>query len=135
MNMNTPRSFLDLDVYQSLYGSALIVHREVLPKLPDSEKFTLKDQLNRSTKSPPALIAEGYAKKHQRGNWKKYLNDCIGECNETIVHLSFVKDLYGNLFQDGFIDDLIDRYDIDGKRVYRLGEAWSKPKNNSPSFP
>ncbi len=133
--MNTPRSFLDLDVDKSLYSSGIVVHREVMPKLPKEEKFGLVDQLSRSTKSPPALIAEGYAKKHQKGNWKKYLNDCLGECNESIVHLSFIKDLYGYLYPKGLLDGLIKQYDIDGKRVYRLAQSWSSQEtHSSPPF-
>ena len=107
-----------------------VVRNEVLPKLPPNEKYGLKDQLGRSTKSAPALIAEGYAKKHQRLNWEKYLTDCIGECNETIVHLSFCKDLCGHLFEKGLIDSLITQYDIDGKRVYRLKQAWQQPHSS-----
>ena len=36
---------------------------KIVPKLPDSEKYDLKDQLARSSKAIPRLIAEGYAKR------------------------------------------------------------------------
>ena len=55
------RSFRDLDVYQNSYKAMLLVYKEILPALPESEKYDLKDQLRRSTKAIPRLIAEGYA--------------------------------------------------------------------------
>ncbi len=60
------RSFRDLEVYQNSYKAMLLVMKEIIPKLPNSEKYDLKDQLSRSCKAIPRLIAEGYAKRHQR---------------------------------------------------------------------
>lgn len=37
------RSFLDLDVYQNTFKAALIIEKEVLSKLPEDEKYLLKD--------------------------------------------------------------------------------------------
>lgn len=120
------QSFKDLTVYQNLYKAAIIVSKEIIPKLPDEEKYNLKDQLRRCCTSPCALIAEGYAKKHQKNNWVKYINDAIGECNEMIVHLSFVKDLYGHLISTKICEELIEIYNISGKQLYRLGQSWRK---------
>jgi len=50
----------------------LEIARVILPKLPQSEKFDLRDQLSRSSKAPPRLIAEGFAKKHQKAGFQKY---------------------------------------------------------------
>ena len=72
----------------------LLVMKEIVPKLPNSEKYDLKDQLSRSCKAIPRLIAEGYAKKHQKSGFQKYLDDAMGECNETIVSLEQCRDLY-----------------------------------------
>ena len=48
----------------------LRVIKEVLPKLPASEKFDLRDQLNRSCKAIPRLIAEGYGKDTRKPDFK-----------------------------------------------------------------
>lgn len=117
-------SFKDLDVYKRLYKLALLVHKEVLPKLPVQEKYGLRDQLTRSTKSPPALIAEGYARRQSAKEWRKYLRDAVGECNESVVHLSLVRDLYPKLIDASVCDNLIEEYEIAGKQLYRLGESW-----------
>lgn len=120
------RSFLDLDVYKLLYKACLLVHKEILPKLPEQEKFSLRDQMNRATKSPLALLAEGYARKNHIRDWQKYLDQAIGECNEMIVHLSLSRDLYGSKFKPKVCDQLIEMYDIGGKQLFMLGKSWTK---------
>ncbi|TSC88708.1 MAG: hypothetical protein G01um10145_734 [Microgenomates group bacterium Gr01-1014_5] len=117
-------SFRDLDVYKRLYRLALAVHKEILPKLPVQEKYGLRDQLNRSTKSPPALIAEGYARRQSAKEWRKYLRDAVGECNESVVHLLLIRDLYPKLINVSICGNLVEEYEIAGKQLYRLGESW-----------
>ena len=63
-------SFRDLEVYQESYRAMIEVYKEILSKLPPNEKYDLYDQLSRSTKAVPRLIAEGYAKKHQNQDFK-----------------------------------------------------------------
>lgn len=87
-------TFRDLEVYQNTYGAMLVVMHEVLPQLPPRERYDLVDQLSRSCKAIPRLIAEGFAKKHQRAGFQKYLDDAMAECNETIVSLEQAKDIY-----------------------------------------
>jgi len=118
------RSFFELDVYQNLYKAMITILTKVVPKLPKEERFDLADQMRRACKAPPALIAEGYAKKHHQKAWIKYLYDSIGECNEMIVHLSCVKDVYSNYVDKNLCEELIKAYDISGKQLYRLAESW-----------
>ncbi len=126
--MPAARSFLDLDVYQGAYKAALVVNKDIIPKPPFEEKYNLKDQMHRASMAIPALIAEGYAKKHHRKNWQKYLDDAIGECNEMIVHLSFTKDLHSDKVESKLCDELIQTYDVLGKQLYRLGKSWRDTK-------
>ena len=81
------RSFKDLEVYQDTYKACILVMTKIIPRLPDSEKYDLEDQLGRAVKAIPRLIAEGYAKRHQKRGFQKYLDDAMAECNETIVCL------------------------------------------------
>ena len=122
------RSFRDLDVYQGTYKAMLVVAKEVLPKLPESEKFDLRDQLSRSAKAIPRLIAEGYAKRHQRAGFQKYIDDGMAECNETVVSLEQCRDLYG--IDKKLIDSLVDIYDKAGRQLYKLSIAWTSFKNH-----
>ena len=117
-------NYTDLDVYQRLYKLALIIHREILPKLPREERFVLIDQLSRSSKSPPALIAEAYARRYSGKEWRKYVRESIGECNESVVHISFIRDLYFKFVDIKLCKELIGEYEVAGKQLFRLGENW-----------
>jgi len=119
-------SFKDLEVYQLAYQLCIEVMKEILPKLPESEKYDLKDQLGRSTKAIPRLIAEGYAKRHQRMGFQKYIDDAMAECNETIVGLEQCKDIYIENMKSVSFVELIDSYDKIGRQLYKLAEAWSR---------
>ena len=121
------RSFRDLEVYRNTYELMLSVIKEVLPKLPASEKFDLRDQLNRSCKAIPRLIAEGYGKRHQKAGFQKYLDDALGECNETIVSLEQCRDIYQ--MDIALINGLVDIYDKSSRQLYKLAKAWTQFKN------
>ena len=43
---------------------------KIIPKLPESEKYDLKDQLSRSSKAIPRLIAEGFEKNIKKLDFK-----------------------------------------------------------------
>jgi four helix bundle protein len=119
-------SFKDLEVYNLSYQCCIEVIKEVLPKLPESERFDLKDQLSRSTKAIPRLIAEGYAKRHQKMGFQKYIDDAMAECNETIVGLEQCKDIYGERMKGISFGELIDSYDKMGRQLYNLRKAWTR---------
>lgn len=120
-------SFRDLDVYQGTYQAMLVVMREIIPHLPKREQYDLTDQISRSCKAIPRLIAEGYGKRHQRAGFQKYLDDALAECNETIVSLEQAKDLYG---VDGvLIAELVDVYDKSARQLYKLSQSWTNFKS------
>jgi four helix bundle protein len=121
------KSFRDLDVYQNSYRAMLEVHNKILPKLPSREKFDLVDQISRSTKAVPRLIAEGYTKKHQKAGFQKYIDDAHTESNETIVGIEQCRDLYG--IDPVLCNQLVDNYDKISRQLFKLAEAWDKFKN------
>jgi four helix bundle protein len=125
--MNTKiKSYTDLDVYQRSYKLSIIVCIKVIIRLPKEEKFDLIDQLRRSVKATPRLIAEGFGKKHQKKGFQKYLDDAIAETNETIVSLCHARDIYYNKINSKSIQKLIDEYEIVGKQLYKLKQSWDK---------
>ena len=123
---NKITSFRDLVVYQKAYKICITLMTEVLVALPESEKYDLKDQLSRSCKAVPRLIAEGYGKKHQKAGFQKYLDDAMAEVNETIVGLSQIRDIYKIKVQ--LCDKLVEEYDVLGRQIFCLSEAWDKFK-------
>jgi four helix bundle protein len=124
-------NYRDLDVYLRSYKACLLVMREIVPKLPESEKYDLKDQLSRSSKAVPRLIAEGFAKQNQKAGFQKYLSDAMAEANETQVSLCECKDIYSRYIDIKLCEDLIEEYDIIGKQLYRLEEAWNRFKRKT----
>ena len=104
--------------------------KEIVPKLPNSEKYDLKDQLSRSSKAIPRLIAEGYAKRHQKAGFQKYLDDAMGECNETLVSVEQTKDIYPKYINIELATKLVDEYDILGRQIFCLRRSWKNSKSN-----
>src|SRR3990167_4445144 len=117
------QSFKDLRVYQESYQLALESNKAIL-RLPSSEKYDLVDQLRRASKSIPANIAEGYAKRISEKEFKKYLLSAIGSCNEMVVHISFARDL--GFWKPEFCNNLLNRYDSVGKQLTRLMPHWTR---------
>lgn len=104
----------------------LAVFKDILPKLPKEEEYDLKDQLRRSAKAVPRLIAEGHSKRHQRKGFQKYLDDAMTESNETIVSLSQARDLYPKCVDVRVCNELIDAYDKASRQLYNLSLAWTR---------
>jgi len=86
------RGYRDLKVYQLAYALALQIH-EIAKKFPRGEKYSLVDQIRRSSKSVPANLAEAWKKRRYEKAFINKLIDCAGEAGETEVWLDFVLDL------------------------------------------
>jgi four helix bundle protein len=123
------KSFKDLEVYQNSYEAMLIVMKQVITKLPECEKYDLISQLSRACKAIPRLIAEGYAKRHQKAGFQKYIDDAMGESNEMIVSLEQARDLYD--IDSTLIEKLVDLYDKIGRQLYNLGQSWINFKRSN----
>jgi len=126
-------SFLDLDVYQNAYKASLVVLERIIPKLPKEEKFDLTQQLRRSAKAVPRLIAEAYAKRHQKKGFQGLIDDAMEESNESIVSLSHTKDVYK--IEIELCTKLIDDYDKASRQLYNLSLAWSNFKERRQTKP
>ncbi|MFH1413810.1 MAG: four helix bundle protein [Candidatus Omnitrophota bacterium] len=121
-------SFKDLEVYRRTYDASILVMTRIITKLPAAEKYDLKDQLARSSKAIPRLIAEGYAKRHQRLGFQKYLDDAMAECNETIVSIMQCRDIYSKYIDVTLCEELVNEYDVSGRQLYMLSKSWSRFK-------
>ena len=86
------KGYRDLIVYQKTYTAALGIY-ELSKTFPSEEKYSLTDQIRRSSRSVPANIAEGWRKRKYPKMFVSKLIDCSGEASETEVWLDFSKDL------------------------------------------
>ena len=59
---------------------------------PPEERYSLTDQIRRSSRSVPANIAEGYRKRQYIKAFVNKMSDADGEATETQVWLSLAKD-------------------------------------------
>ena len=84
-------SFRDLIVYQKSYDLAREIFN-ITKKFPKEEKYSLTDQIRRSSRSVSANIAEAWAKRIYIKSFVSKLSDSLGEEYETEVWLHFSKD-------------------------------------------
>ena len=85
------RGYRDLKVYQLSYQLALDIHN-ITKKFPKEEKYSLTDQIRRSSRSIPVNIAEAWKKRRYEKTFVAKLIDSAGEAGETEVWLDFSKD-------------------------------------------
>lgn len=101
------RGFRDLKVYQLAYKLALEIF-EISRSFPKEEKYSLTDQIRRSSRSVPANIAEAWYKRRYPKSFINKLIDSAGEAGETEVWLDFSLD-HGYLTKAKH-DELIEKY-------------------------
>jgi len=81
----------DLKVYQFAYKLAMDIFIES-KAFPKDERYSLTDQIRRSSRSVAANIAEGFRKRQYPKMFLSKLADADGEATETQVWLDFARD-------------------------------------------
>jgi four helix bundle protein len=84
----TYRGFRDLKVYQLSYQLSLNIF-ELTKGFPKEEKYSLVDQIRRSSRSVCANIAEAWYKRRYPKSFVNKLIDSAGEAGETEVWIDF----------------------------------------------
>jgi four helix bundle protein len=85
------KGFRDLIVYQKSYALAIEIF-EITRKFPKEEKYSLVDQILRSSRSVPANIAEAWVKRKYPKSFVSKLLDSLAEESETEVWIDMSKD-------------------------------------------
>lgn len=88
MQLNSAK---DLVVYQKAYQLAMEVFT-TSKNWPAEEKFSLTDQIRRSSRSVCANLREAWAKRRYQAHFVSKLSDADGENSETNTWLDFAKD-------------------------------------------
>ncbi len=83
--------FRDLKSYQLAYKLAMSIFEES-KRFPQDERYSLTDQIRRSSRSVAANIAEGYRKRQYPSMFASKLADADAEATETQVWLHFARD-------------------------------------------
>jgi four helix bundle protein len=80
--------YKDLIAYQKSFKLAMEIF-ELSKRFPVEEKYSLTDQIRRSSRSVCANMAEAYRKRRYVNHFISKLTDCDGENSETNVWLDF----------------------------------------------
>jgi four helix bundle protein len=83
--------YRDLKVFQLAYTLAMDLF-EITKAFPQEERYSLVDQIRRSSRSVPANIAEAWKKRIYPKMFISKIMDAAGEAGETEVWLDVSKD-------------------------------------------
>ncbi len=114
----------DLDVYKKAYELAMEIF-EISKSFPKDERYSLTDQIRRSSRSVCLNLREAWAKRRYEAHFVSKLTDCDGEDSETDSSLDFAKDC-------GYINDEVHRALTAKNR--EVGKMLGGMMNNPSSF-
>src|SRR5271165_1392231 len=122
--MNPAKHFRELDVYQ---GAMSLVMRifELTKHFPIEERYTLTDQVRRSSRSVCANLAKAWRKRRYRAAFVAKLNDAEAEAAETQVHVE-ISFRQSYLKEDVFdeLDDACDKILAQIVKMIEQPERW-----------
>ena len=102
------RHFRDLEVYRRAFDAAMQTF-EVTKKFPSEERFSMVDQIRRSSRSVCANLAEGWRKRRYSAVFKNKITDSMQEASETQCWLEF--SLACGYINRSIFDELDDEYE------------------------
>ncbi|TAE85858.1 MAG: four helix bundle protein [Bacteroidetes bacterium] len=83
-------NYKDLTVFKKAFELAMIIFEE-RKKFPVEERYSLTDQIRRSSRSVCVNIAEGYRKRQYPAHFKSKMSDADMENSETQTWLLFAR--------------------------------------------
>jgi four helix bundle protein len=120
------RDVVDLRVYQraiKLYPEVV----EFVNLIPDKFYKTKHQLLNSSVAIAP-LIAEGYSKKRNENEFKRFLEMAMAESDEMVTHMRIVESIlqFCPRVSKGKCDYFIEEYRLEAKELQNLKKKWNK---------
>jgi len=82
------KTYRELNVYQAAFGAAMEIF-EVSKRFPIEERYSLTDQIRRSSRSVCANLGEAWRKRRYQAAFIAKLTDCQSEATETQIWLEF----------------------------------------------
>src|SRR6185295_12958493 len=123
--MQNIRSYKELRVYQAAVDAAMRIF-EITKRFPVEERYSMVDQMRRSSRSVCSNIGEAWRKRRYPAHFASKLSDSEGEAEETRVWLELA-------FRFGYVskmdaDDLDQAYDSIIAQLVRMidhPEQWT----------
>ncbi len=102
------KHFRDLEVYQKAFRAAMRIY-EIGKSFPLEEKYSLVDQIRRSSRSVCSNLAEAWRKRKYTAVFKNKLTDSMQEASETQSWLEF--SLACEYIEESVFDELDNEYE------------------------
>ena len=115
------QDYRDFEVYKRSYKAAIEIYR-IAREFPRDELYGLTSQIKRASTSIPLNIAEGYGKRENINEFKRFLLMAIGSCNEMRVLLDMVTDI--GFMEKEYHDKYEREYEELGKMLATLRKNW-----------
>jgi four helix bundle protein len=112
-------TFKDLTVYKKAFELAMVIF-EISKSFPKEEKYSLTDQIRRSSRSVCSSIAEAYRKRRYEAHFISKTSDADMENSETQVWLSFAFEC--KYIDKTVLEDLINRSQEVGRMLNHMIE-------------
>lgn len=123
--MGNIRSYKELRVYQSAMEAAMQIF-ELTKRFPAEEKFSMVDQMRRSSRSVCANIAEAWRKRRYPAHFVSKLSDSESEAEESRVWIEFAcRCGYLTEAQAKQLDDMYDKILGQIVRMIDGSEQWT----------
>jgi len=114
-------SYKELRVYRNAMEAAMKIF-EVTKAFPPEEKYSMVDQMRRSSRSICANLAEAWRKRRYKAAFVAKLNDTESKACETQVWIEFAQRC--GYLEESLADELEADYDkIIGQLVTMIGDA------------
>ena len=82
------KHFRDLELYQRAFKAAMQIY-EITKSFPNEERYSLVDQIRRSSRAVCSNLAEAWRKRKYEAVFKNKLTDSMQEASETQCWLEF----------------------------------------------
>ena len=115
------KSVKDLKVYNLAFDLAREIFKLTLT-FPKEERYSLTDQIRRSSRSVAINIREGFAKRRYENVFVRHLNDSLGSSEETRGWLDF--SLSCRYINQKLHENLDSRYDEVNAMLFSLMNTW-----------
>jgi four helix bundle protein len=115
--MAIARTFRDLKVYQLAEEAAQIIFL-LSRQFPVEERYSLTDQIRRSSRAVKAMVAEAWGRRRYKAVFINKIDEALGEANETQSWLDDALD--GAYVSNTDFKEIDDRYQAIGGMLSRM---------------
>ncbi len=126
------KNYRDLEIYKMSYDLAIKLYKMSL-QLPQYEMYEEGSQLRKSSKGIASCIVEGYGRKRYKADFIKFLTYAHASCNETVIHLNFLKDAHE--LDKNEMQFFLEAYNELGGKINRfiqyVENKWNEPETRN----